>query len=66
MLYPKAVAGSGRSLLHKLPGVRGGERELPDLELALNDVGIDRRHLIDYQTCAGSSCATSCRPHTRT
>jgi len=53
MLYPKAVAGSGRSLLRKLPGVGGGKRGLPDLELALNDVEIDRRHLIGYQHVCG-------------
>ena len=52
-LYPKAVAGSGRSVLRKLPGVGGGDRSLPDLELALNDVEIDRQHLIDYQHVCG-------------
>jgi acyl dehydratase len=52
-LYPKAVAGSGRSMLRKLPGVGGGERALPDLELALHDVEVDRRHLIDYEHVCG-------------
>ena len=48
VLYPKAALGMGRSVLEKLPGVGGGERTLPDEELALNGVEIDRDHLAAY------------------
>ncbi|MFL5912077.1 MAG: MaoC family dehydratase [Gaiellaceae bacterium] len=48
VLYPKAALGMGRSVLGKLPGVGGGERALPDEELALNGVEIDRDHLAAY------------------
>src|SRR5689334_1632842 len=48
-LYPKAVAGVGMSALRKLPLVGGGGgRQLPDQELALNGVEIDREHLAAY------------------
>ena len=47
-IYPKAVAGVGLSALGRLPG-RGGEAgELPDEELVLPDVEIDREHLAAY------------------
>ena len=52
-LYPKAVAGSGRSVLRKLPGVGGGGRTLPDQELALRGVHVDRSHLVDYEHVCG-------------
>jgi acyl dehydratase len=52
-VYPKAVAGTGRSALRRLPGLRGGERELPDVELVLGDVEIDRDHLADYDRVCG-------------
>jgi MaoC dehydratase-like protein len=48
VLYPKAVAGVGLAALRKLPVVGGGEPELPDAELALQDVRIDREHLAAY------------------
>jgi acyl dehydratase len=47
-LYPRAVARVGRSALGRLPGLGGVERALPDVELALRDVEIDRRHLAAY------------------
>jgi acyl dehydratase len=47
-LYAKAVAGAGRSTLRKLPGLGGDEPRLPDVELALDGVEIDRDHLADY------------------
>ena len=43
-LYPKAVAGAA---FRWLPGV-GGDGELPDRELRLKDVEIDREHLAAY------------------
>jgi MaoC like domain len=48
VLYPKAVAGAGRSALRKLRGLGGGDPELPDTELALPEVQIDRGHLASY------------------
>jgi hypothetical protein len=52
-LYPRAVAGSARFGLRRLPGVGDGARSLPDLKLALNDVRIDRAHLVAYdRVCA--------------
>ena len=48
VLYPKAAVGVGRSMLRKLPGIGGGERALPDEELALHGVEIDREHLTAY------------------
>jgi acyl dehydratase len=53
VIYPKAVAGAGRAALRRLPGVGGGERELPDLELSLPDVEIDRDHLNAYDRVCG-------------
>jgi acyl dehydratase len=52
-VYPKAVAGTGRSALRRLPGLGGGERELPDLELVLGEVEIDRDHLAEYDRVCG-------------
>jgi hypothetical protein len=52
-LYPRAVAGSGRALLRKLPGVGGGAKELPGTELVLADVGFDRDHLAAYDRVCG-------------
>jgi hypothetical protein len=52
-LYPKAAVGLGRSALRKLPGVGGGERALPDEELALKGVEIDRDHLTAYDKVCG-------------
>jgi acyl dehydratase len=48
VLYPKAAVGVGLSVLRKLPGIGGGERALPDEELALTGVEIDRDHLAAY------------------
>ncbi|MFL5867115.1 MAG: MaoC/PaaZ C-terminal domain-containing protein [Thermoleophilaceae bacterium] len=53
VLYPKAVAGTGLSVLRKLPLVGGGERKLPDDELTLPDVEIDREHLARYDHVCG-------------
>jgi acyl dehydratase len=53
VLYPKAVAGAGRSALRKLPGLGGGEPRLPDVELVLPDVEIDREHLAAYDRACG-------------
>ena len=47
-LYPKAGAGAVRSALRRLPGIGGGEPELPDVELRLPDVEIDRENLTAY------------------
>jgi acyl dehydratase len=52
-VYPKAVAATGRSVLRRLPGLGGGERELPDVELVLGDVEIDRDHLAEYDRVCG-------------
>ena len=52
-LYPRAVAGSARFGLRRLPGVGDGKRSLPDLKLALNDVRIDRSHLVEYDRVCG-------------
>jgi acyl dehydratase len=52
-VYPKAVAGAGRAALRRLPGLGGGERELPDLELALPEIEIDRDHLAEYDRVCG-------------
>ena len=46
VLYPKAAAGIGLSVLRKLPGVGGGEPRLPDEQLELT--GVDRDHLAAY------------------
>jgi acyl dehydratase len=48
LLYPKAAAGMATSMLRRLPGLGGGERALPDEELALTGVEIDREHLAAY------------------
>jgi acyl dehydratase len=53
VLYPKAVVGAGRSALRRLPGLGGGEPELPDVELVLPDVEIDREHLAAYDRVCG-------------
>ena len=48
VLYPKAVALAGRSALQKLPGLGGGEPRLPEDELALPEVEVDRHHVAAY------------------
>lgn len=52
-LYPRAVLGGGRAALGKLPGLGGGERELPDTELVLPDAEIDRDNLTAYDRVCG-------------
>jgi acyl dehydratase len=52
-LYRKAIAGVGASALRRLPGFGGEPRELPDLELVLHDVEIDRGHLARYDHVCG-------------
>ena len=52
-LYPKAGLGAARGLLGRLPGVGGGEPKLPDVELRLSGVEIDREHLADYNRVCG-------------
>jgi MaoC dehydratase-like protein len=49
-LYVKAMAGAGASLpvVRSLPGLRGQTEVLPDTELVLADVAIDRERLADY------------------
>jgi acyl dehydratase len=53
VLYPKAVAGAGLSAIRKLPGLGGDQAELPDVELALTDLEVDREHLNDYAHVCG-------------
>lgn len=53
VLYPKAVAGAGRSALRRLPGLGGGEPVLPDTELRLPDVEVERDHLAAYDRVCG-------------
>jgi acyl dehydratase len=52
-LYPKALVGAGRSALRRLPGLRGGEPALPDVELMLTEFEIDREHLAAYDRVCG-------------
>ena len=53
-MYPRALTGALTELPRKLPGLRrGGEPELPDLELAVHDVEIDREHLAHYDHVCG-------------
>jgi hypothetical protein len=53
-IYPRALTGAITELPRKLPGLRrGGEPELPDLELAVHDVEIDREHLAHYDHVCG-------------
>ncbi len=52
-LYPRALTGAVTELPRKLPGLRRGEPELPDLEYAVQDVEIDRDHLAHYDRVCG-------------
>ena len=53
-LYPRALTGAVTELPRKLPGLRrGGDPELPDLELAVNDLEVDRDHLAHYDHVCG-------------
>jgi hypothetical protein len=53
-LYPRALTGAVTELPRKLPGLRrGGEPELPDLELVVHDLEVDREHLAHYDHVCG-------------
>jgi acyl dehydratase len=52
-LYPRALTGAVAELPRKLPGLRRGDPELPDLELAVRDVEIDREHVAAYAHVCG-------------
>ncbi|HEX8054226.1 MAG TPA: MaoC/PaaZ C-terminal domain-containing protein [Thermoleophilaceae bacterium] len=53
VLYPKAAAGAARGLLQRLPGVGGGEPVLPDRELRLGGIEVERDHLAEYDRVCG-------------
>jgi hypothetical protein len=53
VLYPKAALGAGRSALSRLPGIGGGEAALPDTELRLGGVQVDRERLAAYDRVCG-------------
>ena len=48
VLYPKAGLGAARGLFGRLPGVGGGDPKLPDVELRLAGLEVDRDHLAEY------------------
>ena len=48
VLYPKAMAGAALPLVRRLPGIGSPAAELPDTELVLPDVEVDRDRLADY------------------
>ena len=57
-LYGKAVAGSTvKPVLKRVPGIGGrfggGERKLPERELVVRDVEVDREHLTRYDRVCG-------------
>jgi acyl dehydratase len=52
-LYPRAVAGSARHGVRRLPGLGNGRRSLPELKLALRDVAVEREHLVEYDRVCG-------------
>src|SRR3954447_111930 len=57
-LYAKAVAGTTvKPVLKRVPVIGGrfggGEPRLPDTELVLRDIGIDREHLAEYDRVCG-------------
>lgn len=53
-LYPRALTGAVTELPRKLPGLRrGGDPQLPDLELVVHDIEVDRDHLADYDQVCG-------------
>ena len=53
VLYPRALAGAGRSALSRLPGLGGGEAKLPDGELVLREAEPDRDRLVAYDRVCG-------------
>jgi hypothetical protein len=52
-LYPRAVMGSARKVPVIGPLIAGGGSELPDEELVLPEVEIDREHLMEYDRVCG-------------
>ncbi|MEA2444515.1 MAG: hypothetical protein QOJ12_1807, partial [Thermoleophilales bacterium] len=52
-LYPRALTGAVAELPRKLPGLRRGEPSLPDVELGVRDVEIDREHVAAYDRVCG-------------
>src|SRR3954453_17093389 len=52
-LYPRAVMGSARKVPVIGPLLAGGGEELPDRELVLPEVEIDREHLMEYDRVCG-------------
>ena len=53
-LYPRALSGAVTELPRRLPGLRrGGDPALPDLELAVHGVEIDRDHVARYDHVCG-------------
>ena len=53
-LYPRAVTGALTELPRKLPGLRrGGDPALPDKELVVHDVEVDREHVAHYAHVCG-------------
>lgn len=64
VLYPKAALGMALGVLDRIPGrsalgrvplleVRTGQPRLPDTELRLSGVEVDREHLADYDRVCG-------------
>ena len=52
-LYPRALVGAVAELPRKLPGLGRGEPSLPDTELAVRDVEVDREHVAAYDRVCG-------------
>jgi acyl dehydratase len=53
-LYPRALTGAVTELPRKLPGLkRGGDPKLPDKQLVVHDVEIDRDHVAHYDHVCG-------------
>ena len=54
-LYPKAVAGVALPLLRRVPGLGGGggDPRLPDRELRLGGIDVDRDQLAEYARVCG-------------
>jgi acyl dehydratase len=56
-LYPKAVVGSIAAPARRVPVLKslvgGAARELPDTELVLSELEIDREHLTEYDRVCG-------------
>jgi hypothetical protein len=53
VLYPKALVGAGRAALGRLPLLGGGEARLPEVELRLRDVEVERGRLAHYNRVCG-------------